>query len=284
MKKLFCLLSLLFTTNLQAETSVWTAQKDGATVYLGGTIHVLRQSDYPLPKEYEKAFQASQLVVFETDINQLSNPQLASELIKNLSYPDQRTINSVVSAETYKKLDKYARQNGLSLNYYRKAKPGMLMMTFLAVELQKMGATAEGIDIHFLKKAIKQNKKTDFLETPLQQIQFLAQMGVGKEDSFYQNMLRDFANTQEQMHEMISVWRSGDSAALDALVNQPMAKDYPDMFQFILLDRNLNWLPKIEAYFKSPAVEFVMVGAAHLVGDKGIIKQLKAKGYRITRL
>lgn len=281
---LFIFLLISLVPSIQADTSVWKATKGDAIVYIGGTIHMLRQSDYPLPPEFNQAFKASQIVTFETDINELSRPEMMQILLKKLSYQDKRTIKSVISKDTYQQLDQYAKQNGLSLNFYRKAKPGMLMTTFLAVELKKMGATVQGIDSHFLKRAIKENKTADFLETPEQQLNFLADMGVGNEESFYKNMLRDFKNTQQQLQQMISHWRSGNAKGLNEIANLPMEKDYPAMHKTLLVDRNNNWMPKIEDYFKTKDVEFVMVGAAHLVGRYGIVEQLKAKGYQIEKL
>jgi len=283
-KPLLISLALLFSTQLFAQSSVWKAEKDGATVYLGGTIHVLLQSDYPLPEEFAKAYQAAEIVTFETDISRLQDPALAQVMMQKLSYNDARTLNSQVSAETYQKLNDYAQGYGIKLEMLKNFKPGLVMSTFLGLELQKMGATAEGIDAHFLNQAKRDGKQTFYLETIEQQMDFLARMGVGKEDHFYQNMLRDFTQMQQQMSQIIRHWRTGDSRGLDAFANQPMAKDYPEIFQFLLIDRNNQWMPSVEQYFTTKEVEFVMVGAAHLVGEHGLIAQLKAKGYQVTQL
>ncbi|WP_444997216.1 TraB/GumN family protein [Aliikangiella sp. IMCC44359] len=285
MKKLLALLLTGFIAqNTFAETSVWKATKDEATVYLGGTIHFLRQQDYPLPKEFEQAYQASQAVTFETDISQLRSPKMMQMMLKLLSYQDERTISSVVTQETYQKLEQHAKKRGVSLDFYRKAKPGMLMSVFLAYELQIMGATQEGIDAHFSKRAEKDKKSALFLETPEEQLNFLAQMGLNNEDAFYLNMLQDFTNTNEQFSQMIKLWRSGNAKGLDELANDLMKKDYPKMYQSLLVDRNNNWMPIIENYFKTKEVEFVLVGAAHLVGEQGIVKQLQKKGYQLEKL
>ena len=283
-KILIGLLLALGAGTANAETSVWKATKNGETVYLGGTIHVLRNSDYPLPEEFEKAYKNSQIVTFETDISELSSPEMLQETIKKLSYNDERTVYSVVSAETLQQLKDYAASLGLPLDYFRKAKPGMLMSTFLITELRKLGVSQEGIDMHFLTRAKKDAKQIKYLETPSEQIDFMAQMGVGSEDKFYQNMLKDLGNTKTQFIDMIKHWRSGNSAELDKLVSHSMKKDYPKMHQTLLVDRNNNWMPSVEKYFESKEVEFVLVGAAHLIGDDGIINQLIKKGYNVSKL
>jgi len=281
-------LFLTATTLLQplafAETSVWKVQKDEATVYVGGTIHVLRPSDYPLPVEFEHAFQTSQIITFETDIRQMNSPKLAHKMLMRLSYSDERTIKSEVSPETYALLSKYATASGISLNFMRKAKPGMLMSALMLAELRKIGVSQQGIDLFFLNRTEKEGKLADFLETPEEQIEFLADMGVGNEEAFYQNMLRDFKNTQKLFATMIKHWRTGNSEDLDLAVNQVMKAQSPKIFQSILVDRNNNWLPVIENYFETSEIEFVLVGAAHLIGEEGLIYQLKQKGYQVSKL
>ncbi|MCW8876757.1 MAG: TraB/GumN family protein [Kangiellaceae bacterium] len=285
MKKI--LASILFaslSTSVFAETSVWKATKGEATVYLGGTIHVLRPSDYPLPEEFEKAYQNSQIVTLETNIAELSTPAMAQKMMSILSYSDERTLQSVVSEETYKALEKQAESIGLSLNFFRKAKPGLIMSTMLMAELQKLGVSHQGIDAFFEGKARTDAKQLKYLETADEQLSFLAELGEGDEDSFYKKMLKDIDQTKSLFFDMIKVWRNGDSQGLDKIANQSMRRDYPKMYQSLLVDRNNNWMPLLEKYFKTPEIEFVLVGAAHLIGEHGVVEQLKRKGYKVEKL
>jgi uncharacterized protein YbaP (TraB family) len=63
-------------------------------------------------------------------------------------------------------------------------------------------------------------------------------------------------------------------------------KAIPEYYQAILKDRNVAMLEKIEGYLedKSKETYFVVVGAAHMVGEDGIVTRLKEKGYTVTRL
>jgi len=283
--KILLLMSLFATSGvLLAETSIWKAQKDGQTIYLGGTIHLLRATDYPLPAAFEQAYAKADILVFETDISQLSSPEMTRKMILALSYDDTRTIASEVNPETYAALKSYAESFGISLDYMRKAKPGLLMSTLMVMELKKLGVGHEGIDIHFQNRAKKDAKKSLYFETPEQQIEFLAQLGVGDENAFYQNLLRDLKNTETLFLSLIKYWRAGDSKSLDIAVNQEMKKITPKIYQSLLVNRNRNWQPLIEGYFATPEVEFVLVGAAHLIGEDGLVAALKAKGYQLTQM
>ena len=277
-------LSIGFSQLVFADTSVWKAEKNGNIVYLGGTIHVLRAKDYPLPAAFEKAYKNAQAVTFETDIASLSAPSMQMEMIKMLSYSDDRTVKSVVSNETYQQLKTVAESLGMSLEFFRKAKPGMLMSALMVAELQKLGVTQEGIDMFFTKKAQTDNKPIYQLESPQEQVQFLASLGDGNEEAFYKNLLSDLENTQSQFLDMLKHWREGNSEALNELVNIEMKAQYPAMYKTLLLDRNNRWMPIVESYFKTQEVEFVLVGAAHLIGKDGLVTQLRSKGYKVEKL
>ena len=273
-----------YPTATQATSSVWKVEKDGATIYLGGTIHMLRKSDFPLPKEFSQAYDASDSLVFETDILSLNSSAFVKDMILELSYKGDKTIASVLPPETYQRLESYAAQYGISLDFYRKAKPGLLMSTLTIFELQKLGVTEHGVDMHFAERAATDNKPSIFLETVPQQIQFLAELGVGNEEVFYQNLLREMDAVDEVFIKMIAAWQSGNSKALEDLAVAPMKTSFPSMHQSLLVDRNNNWLPAIESFFENEPVEFVLVGAAHLLGVEGVIEQLKKRGYQITQL
>lgn len=285
MKKLvYLLIALGLSMNCYADTSVWKAEKNGNIVYLGGTIHILRAQDYPLPEEFQKAYNASQAVTFETDITQLSSPAMQMKMIKRLSYSDERTIQSELTPETYGQLKAQAESLGMSLDFFKKAKPGMMMSALMVAELQKMGVNQEGIDMHFNNRATNDKKPIYQLETPDEQISFLASLGEGNEENFYKNLLADIENTQSQFIEMLKHWKEGNSEQLDKLVNIEMQKQYPAMYKILLVDRNNRWMPAVEAYFKTKEIEFVLVGAAHLIGESGLVAQLKAKGYKVEKL
>jgi uncharacterized protein YbaP (TraB family) len=60
-----------------------------------------------------------------------------------------------------------------------------------------------------------------------------------------------------------------------------MRKDYPELYQQVLVERNNNWLPQIEAFLKTPETELILVGALHLAGNDGLLAQLRQRGYKV---
>jgi uncharacterized protein len=282
----FSLLVLCFNfgSSIQAKSSVWKATKGDSTVYIGGTVHILRAQDYPLPAEFDQAYKAADTLVFETDMQKMQDPKLAVSMVKALSYTDEKTLQSSISDETYQQLVTYTQSIGFPIDYLRKAKPGMVMSTLVVMEMQRSGFTSPGVDLHYTKMATTDKKERLHFETVEEQIAFLARLGEGHEEDFYQKLLLDLGNMQEQIKAILQYWRAGDAAALDKEMNQLMKTAYPQMYQDLLVNRNKNWLPKLESFFATPEVEFILVGAAHLVGEDSVITMLKNKGYEISQL
>ena len=109
MKKalLIALLGCFILTNSFGQTSVWkVTNKKGNTIYIGGTVHLLSPKDYPLPKQFHTAYNASELLAIEADIDQLENPAIAQKMMGKIMYQDERTLSTVLNKPVYEMLKK----------------------------------------------------------------------------------------------------------------------------------------------------------------------------------
>lgn len=283
--KLGCLVCTSILTHLvSADSSVWQIQVEDRTVYLGGTVHLLRTADFPLPEEYAEAYEASSNIVFETDLNSMNDLSVQAGLLRELSYGDGQSLKTVLNEEAYSALRSYTDTVGLPLAMLEKFRPGLLVSTLQVMEFQRIGFTPQGVDAYFNTLAIGDGKSLGQLETIDAQIGFLAAMGEGNESDFILLSLKDLKNTAEVMDDMIAAWRVGDNDALSELFVADMLEDSPEIYDSLLKQRNLNWLPQIKVMLASEEVEFVLVGAAHLVGPDGLLELLEAEGYKVSRL
>jgi uncharacterized protein YbaP (TraB family) len=163
-------------------------------------------------------------------------------------------------------------------------KPGMIISTLQVLEFQRIGFTPQGVDAFFNTRALGDAKDIGALETIEEQIGFLAAMGEGNESEFILLSLEDLENTNASMEEMITAWRNGDESALQKLFVDDMQQRAPGLFDSLISQRNLRWMPQIEAMFEDPDTEFVLVGAAHLIGGEGLVQLLQSKGYEVSQL
>lgn len=277
---------LLFASALsaRADAPVWQASKADSTVFLGGTIHLLRARDYPLPEAFETAYQASDRLIFEIDQSQMTDMSVQARMMQQLTYQDDRTLQSVLDDGTYAALTAYAENAGLPMAMMQKYKPGMLLTTLSLIEFQRRGFTPQGVDAYYHARAMGDGKERSELETIDQQIDMLASMGEGYESEFVAYSLRDLEAVGDAIEDMVTAWRAGDQASLEAQFIAPMLADAPALYDSMLVERNNNWMPKIEAMFDEPGTEFVLVGAAHLVGEHGVLAMLSERGYEIDRV
>jgi hypothetical protein len=286
MKKILLsiMLVLVICTQSLAESSVWKVQKDESVIYLGGAFHLLRQSDFPLPIEFDKAYRASDILVLETDLGKLHDPSTQQKLMSKAMYTDGSTIENHLSPQTYGLLNEYCASKGIPLAAIKQFKPSIVVVTITVMELAKLGVTQEGVDLFFYQLAARDNKTVEGLETVEEQIRFVVGMGEGNEDAFVTHSIRDLESIMQKYESMVDAWKKGDAKKLSDLMVAELKTKTPNLYKELIADRNENWLPMIDAYQKTLEKEFILVGAGHLVGPDGIVKALRKKGYKVEKL
>jgi uncharacterized protein YbaP (TraB family) len=277
------ILVLLVCTQAIAETSLWRLQKGRSITYLGGTCHLLRQSDFPLPKEFYTAYDASDVLVFETDLSKLKDAATQQLLMSTAMFSDGSTIKSHLSAQTYNLLKEYCDANGIPLETISLFKPSIVVVTITAMELMKLGVTEEGVDTFFYQQAINDKKFIQELETVEEQIQFLVGMGDGNEDAFVRHSIKDLKSIKQNYESLVDAWKKGDVKKLNDLMVAELKTKTPKLYKELITDRNEKWLHSIDTYQKTPQKEFILVGVGHLVGSDGIVEALRQKGYKVEK-
>ncbi|SEM22298.1 hypothetical protein SAMN04489760_10720 [Syntrophus gentianae] len=285
MKKIFlgvCLV-FLFCSSSPAETSVWKIERGNSILFLGGTCHILRPSDFPLPPEFDKAYRAADLLVFETDIGEYNKPETLQKLMLKTIYTNGSTLEQHLSPRTYQSLQEYCAANGISIETLNIFKPGMLAFMLETIELLKLKVTQEGVDLYFYNQAKRDGKLTEGLETVEEQMDFIAELGQGDEDGFVTHTLNELRSIKQSYENLVDAWKKGDTGKLEDVMVADLKKE-PKFYKRLLTDRNSNWLPLIDAYAQTPQKEFILVGVGHLVGPDGILEALRQKGYKVEKL
>lgn len=275
--------SLLFTLSLQA-ASVWKVSNAQHSLYVGGTMHVLTPKDYPLAKEYDVAFKASDKVIFETDMQAVSTPEFAQKMMSLMMYSDGTTINKVLQPETYQALAVHLSSRQIPMQAFASYKPSLLSITLTFIELKAMGYSSEGVDLFYSKMANAQGKEQGWLETPDEQLTFLSNLGGDDPNAMIEYTLKDIKKMPEMFGQLHSTWLAGDMLGMKEVGITPFKADYPKIYQDLLVTRNNNWLPKIINMLNDEPTEFILVGALHLAGPDSVLSLLKAKGYTIEKL
>lgn len=284
MRKIFSSLAVLLLSCQSQAASVWQVTKGDHTLYLGGTLHILSPNDYPLPAAYDKAYQQADTLVFETDMQTVSSPEFGQKMLQQNSYEAPHTIANDLSAETYQLLTSYMNARSLPVDTLIHLKPAMLGLTLTMIEFQREGLTSQGVDAYFFSKAIEEGKTIDWFETPDEQLAFISAMAQGQENAFIRYTLEDIQELSSALEPMKQQWRKGDMEALHETAMGDVAQQYPEVYDDLLVNRNKNWIPKIEAMMATDEIELVLVGTLHMPGKEGVLALLEEKGYTLTQL
>ena len=278
-------LTILSTAHAaQAKTFAWKATGKGGTIYLMGSIHVMSDSFYPLNPALEFAFKDSDLLVEEVDLAEMLDPSAQMSILSKGMLPPNQSLDKVLSPATLALVQRAAGDLGGAGGPLMRFKPWMLAIALQGMELMKAGFDPElGLDKHFYDQAKAGGKGVQGLETVEFQISRFDTMTMEQQDRMLAETLKELATETATVGKLGDAWKAGDVAVMETIALADLKSD-PLMYQRLLVERNKNWMPKIEPLFARRGRALVVVGAAHLVGPDGLIAMLKAKGYTVEQL
>jgi uncharacterized protein len=264
---------------------LWKVQSKTNSVYLLGSVHFMKKEIYPLDRKIEEAFEKSDLLVVEANVNDVSKIDLG-KLIETAFYTGDDTLEKHVSAETYELVKKEFEGLGFPIWIINKQKPWFLALSCTSLELMKQGFDpAYGLDMHFLNEA-SGKKKIKELESMDYQINLLSGFSDSEQEAFLRYTLKELNSVDKEVDEVVEAWKNGDEKGMEAVTRGAFQDNgtIASVYEKLIYERNRNMVSKIEGYLQTGETYFVVVGAAHLVGDKGILELLRMKGYTVTQL
>jgi uncharacterized protein YbaP (TraB family) len=267
----------------QTHHSLWRIPGRTNTVYLLGSAHFLKKSDYPLPPVMENAFSNSAMVVFETDIDKLQGLDVQMRFMKKAQLPEGQTLRQQLSTNTYAAFQEHLKRAGLNEIMFQNFQPALAAMTLEVIAMQKAGLDpSQGLDQHFFQLADKAGRKIVPLETVDFQIDLITGFSPEEGELIMKSTLEDIDTIEKQLGELLEGWRNGDTETLQKLLNHAMA-DAPAIFKRLVTDRNRQWVPKIEEWSRADQSVIVIVGAGHLVGPEGVVELLRKQGLKVVQ-
>ncbi len=274
---------------------LWKVSRGTNSIFLLGSIHVLRKTDYPLPNVIESAFSNAPVAAFEADIDEMQNPAVAIQMLTKCMLPEGETLADRLSPELYKaftnkvnevskSLTNQASESAVALMMIDRFTPGMAATTLATVQLEKLHLDPKyGLDKQLFDRAKKDGKKTVALETVEFQMDLFTQLSREEGELFMKTALADMDKLETELPEFIQAWKSGDPTQLEKLLDEA-TEQAPGLYKRLISDRNGRWVPKIEDLMKENKNAIVIVGTGHLVGKDNVVQLLEKKGYKITQL
>ncbi len=263
---------------------MWKVEHDGNLVYLVGSIHVASENMYPMNPEIEQAFAESDVIVLEIDVSKSDDPEILQLMAEKTMYQDGSSLKDHISAEVYEQLGAALESISLPADALDPFKPWVAATNLEMFRLMQFGFDTEmGIDMYFLKQALERGMPVMELESFEFQLNMFESFSDQLQESMLKEMLAQFNNYDKTAEIYSNLWITGDDQMLIDMIEEMTVNE--EMYQAMVADRNVQMTEKILEYLhgEEPAVYFVIAGAAHMLGDHGIVTLLEEKGFNVER-
>jgi uncharacterized protein YbaP (TraB family) len=263
--------------------SLWELHGKHNTVYLLGSIHVLRQSDYPLTAPVLAAYANAKCLVMEVNLEEIGSEQVQAEMLGSAMLPEGKTLPGILGSQRYERANTLAREVGVDLSNFDPFAPWFAAEAISQLQLSQLGFQPEaGVEMYFLRKAQTDGKTVEGLETVHDQISLFQNMSMDTQAEYLVSSLEQAKDLPSQVDAMVQAWKRGDSQWFVNQLQSEIGRD-PALYQAVLGSRNRKWLPKIEALLNDDKNYLVIVGTGHLVGPGSVIDLLKKDGIGATQ-
>jgi uncharacterized protein YbaP (TraB family) len=266
-----------------AHHALWVVKGAHNTVYLLGSVHVLRPSDSDLPPEALHAYAEARALVMEIDLNGADTGAMLANDASLETLPEGQTLAGVLGPDVYARFGAHARALGLDPDTFSSFQPWFAALAMQQAELSQQGfEPGAGVDEQFAQRAASDHKPIIGLETIDEQLGIFAKLSAEQQRRFLLYTLDDADETVHSAEAVVSAWRSGDIHALETLLLDS-SQEYPELFRMLTTDRNRRWLPTVTGLLQESQDYLVIVGALHLVGHDGLVQLLQQAGYQVVQ-
>ena len=290
MTRLFCCLLLLVCSSLsQADATghpltLWRAEGATNSVYLLGSIHLLRASDHPLPTAIDTAYEDAEVLVMELDMDDLDPTAMQRLFNENGVLQDGTTLEDLMGEKLYAEAEVAAEAIDVPIEMLAQSEPWLAAITVEMLTLYRIGFNPMlGIEMHMTSKAVGDGKPIEGLEQAQEQLQFLDGLSLQAQRDMLLQTLEEGAAMGETIDEMIRAWRHGDIDTLEAGLLESFA-EHEELHDALVTQRNIRWVEQIEDLLDDTDDYLVIVGAMHLVGAVVVPNLLAEKGVHIRQL
>ncbi len=264
--------------------SMWQINGASNRIYLLGSVHVLRQQDYPIPTAIEKAYQDAEILIMEIDVDDLDPIEMAGMVNELGVIKDGSTLQEIMGPSLYEEAADYASQLDIPFLMLAQTEPWLAAITIEQMMLLRIGFNPEyGIEFHLSAKASEDSKEILGLESVREQLEFLDKLSLSAQRSLLIQTLRESLNIEENLDLLIDAWRHGDIDFLEENLLAEMQR-YPELYRTLIVDRNEAWVEQIRNLIGEQDDYLIVVGTLHLVGDDGLPALLSEIGITTDQL
>jgi uncharacterized protein len=273
-------LGLLSSLTAHAGSPVWAIHGDHNTVYLAGSVHLLKANDSKLPPAFDRAYSGSKAIVMEIAVDKVDPMETATWMMEHGMLKEGTTLRSVIGEDRYRRVSAESERLGVPMEAADMLEPWALGLQLIELQYMQLGFDPQqGVEQQLQHRAQTDGKPISGLETMDEQLGVLQGMSYPDQAKFLDMIVTEMQGVEGETQSVVSAWRNGDSAKLAALLSDEY-KSFPALYQLLVSNRNKNWVPQIEKLLHGNQDYFVVVGALHLVGDGGLLELMRRDGFK----
>jgi len=271
-------LCLLCGLSARAQSPVWAIRGAHNTVFIAESVHLLKPGDSALPRPFERAYAAAQIIVMEVDLTRIDAGEMQSFLAAH-GMLHGATLEHAVGERLYRRVASEAERLGLPLASVESLEPWTVALMFDDLEYLRLGYDAEsGVERQIERRAERDGKPIRGLETLDQELGELAHLPPAEQNRFLDLTVDDMHDAERDTDELLAAWRAGDTRKLASLLSSAYLR-FPELYRVLITERNSRWFPQIERELADSRDYLVIVGALHVVGPGGLLERARSAGF-----
>lgn len=266
-----------------ASPALWQVRDADTTIYLFGTVHVMKPGVDWFNGKVKRAFDGSDELVLE--IIEPDDPKAMGATLAQMALAkDGVKLSDRLTPEVRAKYQAAMAANGLPWQTFEPFNPWLAGIRLSVAPLERLGFKSDqGVEKILRSTAHMSGKRINALETVEQQLGFFASLPIDHQLRFLTDTVNELPQMETEFNGVLSSWQAGQPDRLAAMMNESLEAT-PELAQVLLTGRNANWAKWIRARLDRPGTVFVAVGAGHLAGKGSVQDQLKALGVRSRRV
>ncbi|WP_395015969.1 TraB/GumN family protein [Dongia sp.] len=263
-----------------AEPAMWVVKDGDSTVYLLGTIHVMKPGVDWRSEKLDAALKSSSELWLETN----DDPAVVQTYAMNFGTDSQKPLASSVGAANFEKFVELAKRYDIPTRDLHQLRPWLASIVLTGAQMDSIGYDPElGVDQTLQNEAVAAGKTIKQFETASQQLGYLAELPDKVAAEMLVQTMNEVGEGEKIIDELQAAWLAGDVKQLDQISLDRARHEAPEFFDALILQRNNNWVNQIEDMMQGSGTQFIAVGAGHLVGKGSLPDQLAQRGYKVQR-
>jgi len=265
------------------DPAMWALSDDDTTIYLYGTIHILKPSTTWKTDDFKSTFSRIDSLYVEADMATPAGAQTIQNMVTaRAAMPDGKTLKTIMNDSQYEKFDAAIQKMGIPAGSLDKLQPWMIGLQMMMRDAAKHGySSGSGVDQALIVDAKTSGKPIKFLESVELQGELLTGGSFEQQVDSLLFQLESMDKTPKMLDILVSEWSDGDLNGLDALMGSPDMYGSQAQYDSFLKNRNVDWVKKIEAMLDQPGTIMIAGGAGHFAGPDSVILMLEKNGHDV---